>query len=98
MQRERWAPGETAWFEYHCWESPESNDAPAWYRSHQRVTVLSLQENDGAGMTRAERDDAATPFTYTVRFPDGLEWCAIEDELSDTQEDWYRPDPPRGEP
>ena len=93
-ERESWSPGESAWFEYHCWESSESYDAQAWYHSHQRVTVVSLQENDSAGMTRAERDDAGMPYTYTVRFSDGLEWCAFEDELSESQGDWYRPDPP----
>lgn len=88
-------PGDTAWFEYHCWESPESADAQAWYRSHQKVTVLSVQENDSAGMTRLERNEAGMPYTYTVRFGDGLEWCAFEDELSTTSNVWYRPDPPQ---
>jgi len=85
MTRKRWTPGDRAWFEYHCWESPESYDAPAWYRSHQFVTILEVEENDGTGLTRAERDECALSFTYTVRFPDGLEWCAFEDELSDEQ-------------
>ena len=49
---EVWPVGAFAWFEYHCWESPESADAPAWYRSHQRVEVLACHENDGAGLTR----------------------------------------------
>lgn len=92
--RERWQVGERAWFEYHCWESPRSQDAPAWYHSHQQVTVLAVDENDSAGMTRAERDDAAMPFTYTVRFDDGLEWAVFEDELTADRADWYRPDPP----
>ncbi len=30
--------GDVVWFEYHCWESPESSDAEIWYRSHQKVT------------------------------------------------------------
>lgn len=92
---ETWKPGDQPWFEYHCFESDESADAPAWYRSHQKVTVLSMDENDSAGMTRAERDEAGMPFTYTVRFKDGLEWDVFEDELSETQEPWCRPDPPR---
>lgn len=95
--RERWAVGETAWFEYHCNESPESPDAPAWYRSHQQVTVVAGPEcNDGAGLSRAERDECGQPFTYTVRFSDGLEWCAFEDELSESRDYWERPDPPPG--
>ena len=27
--------GKTFWFEYNCYESPESCDAEIWYRSHQ---------------------------------------------------------------
>jgi hypothetical protein len=92
--REQWHAGEVSWFEYHCWESPDSADAQAWYRSHQKVTVLSLQKNDSDGMTRAQRIDAGMPFTYTVQFADGLQWCAFEDELSDSRDAWYRPDPP----
>lgn len=86
--------GSVRWFEYHCWESPESADAPAWYHSHQQVVVGEVQVNDSAGMTREERDEAAMPFTYDVTFPDGLVWGAFEDELSETKDDWYRPDPP----
>lgn len=92
--RECWSPGERAWFEYHCWEHPDSHDAPAWYRSHQRVTILAVDQNDSAGMTRAERDEAAMPYTYTARFSDGLEWCVFEDELSESRVVWCRPDPP----
>jgi hypothetical protein len=95
VKRERWLPGELAWFEYHCWESPESNDAPAWYHSHQQVRIIALEVNDSDGMTRAERDDAGMPFTYTVQFSDSLQWCAFEDELTDSTDTWYRPDPPR---
>lgn len=91
---QRWGIGDQAWFEYHCNESPDSPDAPAWYRSHQRVVILSLQENDGAGLTREERAEWGQPYTYTVRFPDGLEWCVFEDEISETQAEWERPDPP----
>lgn len=90
---EIWEPGAQAWFEYHCLESDESADAAVWYRSHQKVTVLRMS-SDGIGMTRAERDEAGMPLTYTARFEDGLEWDVFEDELSETQEAWYRPDPP----
>jgi hypothetical protein len=105
--REIWQIGESAWFEYHGWESPECNDAQAWYHSHQQVTVLKMFTNDGDGLTRDERDEYGQPFTvrsrderdeygqpFTVRFPDGLQWCAFEDELSDGQDAWYRPNPP----
>ena len=97
MTREQWLPGERAWFEYHCWESPESNDAEVWYRSHQQVTVLNMHLNGTDGMTLAEREDAAMIRTYTVRFDDGLEWGVWEDELTDSPAEWYRPDPPRRE-
>lgn len=90
-----WLPGQRAWFEYHCWESPESNDAEVWYHSHQQVTVLERHVNDGAGMSWAGRMEAGQPYTYTVRFDDGLEWGVFEDELTNDPNDWYRPDPPR---
>lgn len=89
-----WLPGQRAWFEYHCWESPESNDAPVWYRSHQQVTVLERQVNDGEGLSWADRMDAGAPYTYLVRFDDGLVWTAFEDELDTTPDNWCRPDPP----
>lgn len=95
---DRWQAGDQPWFEYHCRESPDSVDAPAWRRSHQRVTVLALNVNDSEGMTRAERDEAAMPFTYTVQFADGLTWDAVEDELTATRDEWYRPDPPAERP
>lgn len=94
VEQGAYAPGSVLWFEYHCWEDPRSNDANAWYRSHQLVTVLHLEVNDSAGMTPAERRVAAMPFTYEVQFADGLRWCIFEDELSTTRETWYRPDPP----
>jgi hypothetical protein len=36
--------GKTFWFEYHCYESPESCDAEIWYRSHQKVKVIGVSE------------------------------------------------------
>lgn len=92
--REEWAPGDAAYFEYHCLESPESGDAPAWYHSHQRVTVLKESTSDGFLSTFAERAEAGEPKVYRVRFPDGLEWDAFEDELTTSELDYYRPDPP----
>jgi hypothetical protein len=97
-QREQWQPGDAAWFEYHCLESPESADAPAWYRSHQRVTVLRQREDYGG--TATERGEAGCPNVYQVRFSDGLEWDAFEDELLTSPGFFVRPDPPneRGAP
>ena len=34
--RDEWPPGTVAWFEYHCQESDDSDDADLWYRSHQQ--------------------------------------------------------------
>lgn len=94
-RQETWLPGEVAWFEYHCNESNESPDAPAWYRSHQQVTVLNLEEpGSGSFSSAAERGEAGDPVTYRVRFADGLEWSAFEDELFTSQEGFHRPSPP----
>jgi hypothetical protein len=96
---EHWEPGSSAWFEYHCNESDESPDAPAWHRSHQQVTVLAEGEHDGwPGSTYDERVDAGQPKVYSVRFPDGLEWTAFEDELLTDPADFDRPDPPTSTP
>jgi len=88
--------GETLWFEYHCNESSDSPDAPAWYHSHQKATILSLEEN-GYGNTLIERIDNGMPAVYKVRFEDGLEWDVFEDELMDSPDDFHRPDPPSDE-
>lgn len=93
-----YAEGERAWFEYHCYESADSNDADLWYRSHQQVTVTGREENDAPGSTSfRERCDNATPWTYGVLFEDGHRGTAIEDELMDSPDEFYRPDPPREE-
>lgn len=97
--REEWAPGETAWFEYACLESHESSDAELWYHSHQQVVVLGRAEADGwddyyAGSTFRERMEDGAPRAYTVRFVDGLEYTAMEDELVESVVFFHRPDPP----
>ena len=94
-QQESWAPGETAWFEYHCSEATDSADAPAWFHSHQQVTVLRANDADPAAAdTAAERGEQGVPLTYRVRFEDGLEWDAFEDELLTSADGFVRPDPP----
>lgn len=94
--REQWNPDDVTWFEYHCNESPDSEDAPAWYRSHQQVTVLRQGDNDGwEGSTFIQRSHACTPRTYIVRFADGLEWAVFEDELVNSPAAFERPDPPK---
>ena len=93
--REAWAVGEQAWFEYHCWESPESGDAEVWFHSHQVATVLAEGEHDGwEGSTFAERAEAGQPKVYVVLFTDGLEWDVFEDELTTDPSGFVRPDPP----
>ena len=93
-EREHWSPGETAWFEYHCYEGHDSGDAKAWYHSHQRVTVIKEGDHDGHWGTFKERMDAGTPKCYRVRFADGLEWDVFEDELVTSVADFSRPNPP----
>ena len=97
--KEEWKLGETAWFEYHCWESHDSGDAEVWYRSHQQATIIGLPEpgTDAYGLPGAdyaERQEEAFTRFYTVRFADGLEWDVFEDELTTEPGDFYRPDPP----
>ena len=99
LREEEWRPGEEAWFEYHCTESPDSCDANLWYHSHQRVTVVGREQADGwhkgwDGSTMRERGEAGAPRAYRVRFRDGLEHTAGEDELMTSRRGFYRPDPP----
>jgi len=87
--------GEELFFEYHCLESPESQDAELWYRSHQKVTVLGFVACDGLSIpTRKERDEDGCPIVYEIKFADGFINQAFEDELLDTKEDYFRHDPP----
>lgn len=79
--REHWAHGERAFFEYHCNQSHDSEDAQLWYRSHQEVTVLGRGDDDGHAATHAERAENGTPRIYSVRFDDGHEGEVFEDEL-----------------
>lgn len=79
------------WFEYHCWESPKSQDAELWYRSHQKIEVLGLSPNHekcGLEMTRNERMEEGVPLTYEIRFADGFEGTAFEDEILESPEEF----------
>ena len=86
--------GGTFWFEYHCWESPESCDAELWYHSHQKVLVLKCVEK-GYGKTFDTRIENSHLRHYKIRFSDGYEHEAVEDELMLFKRDFYRPSPPR---
>lgn len=95
--REEWLLGEPAWFEYHCYESHDSADAELWYHSHQRVIVVGRADCDAWDTGLApytERQDAGMPRCYEIRFPDGFQYTATEDELFTLPQFFYRPDPP----
>lgn len=95
--RESWEAGSRACFEYHCYEGHDSADAEAWYRSHQNVTVLKRNDPDpySEGMTQQERSAEGVPHTYRVRWDDGFEHDAWEDELMTHPKHFWRPDPPQ---
>ncbi len=80
--------GKEFWFEYHCLESMESSDAELWLRSHQKVIVIERGDDDND-----ECPDE--PRVYTVKFADGFTYIAFDDELMESKEDFYRPDPPK---
>lgn len=89
--------GSKWWFEYHCFESDESCDADLWYRSHTRVTIIGPKNFDEAFGTEAERAEAGMPLVYRIRFSDGYEKDAFEDEMMSSKNSFNRPDPPRSE-
>lgn len=88
--------GSELWFEYHCWEDEKSADAELWHHSHQKATVIGIAPNDGMEIpTRKEREDCGQPISYKVRFADGFESDACEDELMDSKKIFCRKDPPK---
>jgi hypothetical protein len=92
--REQWHPGDLAWFEYHCWEDAQSGDAELWFRSHQQVTVTGRGDDEDFDAPAAERLAEGVPRCYGIRFPDGHEGTACEDELLTSPGFYGRPDPP----
>jgi hypothetical protein len=87
FQKNQWASGELAHFEYHCNRAHNSADAELWYRDHQIVTVLGDADSDRVEEldTLEKRGEAGMPLCYRVRFADGFEGCAVEDELFTSQ-------------
>lgn len=85
--------GKEWWFEYHCLESDKSSDVDIWYHSHQKCHVISVSQ--WSHDTLEERLEDAQPRTYNVRFSDGFECDIFEDELMNSPEEFYRPDPPK---
>lgn len=63
-----------AFFEYHCWESPESADAVLWLHTRQIVEIIRPLSSD-------ECDIDEIGQMYLVRFSDGLEYSVFQDEL-----------------
>ena len=96
--RESWDAGETATFEYHCFEDDTSSDATLWYHSHQEVTVLGHDASDHSCLRPDSfevRSDAGQPCGYRVRFADGWTWTVFEDELLVSAAGYCRLDPPK---
>ena len=83
--------GTEFWFEYHCYESPNSVDAQIWSRSHQQVKVINVSEWSHNNLE--DRVEDASPRVYKIRFEDGFECDAFEDELMTSQKEFYRPNP-----
>lgn len=86
--------GKELWFEYHCDESPSSADYQMYLHSHQKCKVIEIVEL-GGGDTSLERGDNGEPRVYKVKFEDGYEWVAFEDEIMDSPDEFERPDPPK---
>lgn len=82
-----WARGETAWFEYHCEQSHTSSDAELWYHSKEPVEIIGISDR-GVGRTMLDRIEYNIPRFYKIRFADGFEGVAFEDELYTSQK-WF---------
>lgn len=92
-----WHPGEMAYFEYHCCMSHDSDDAELWYRTHQPVMVVKVAD-PGVGRSYNDRAENGAPRRYRIRFLDGLEDGAFEDELYTDPKYWSHDfDPPSDE-
>ena len=85
--------GKTFWFEYHCYESPESCDAEIWYRSHQKVKVIGVSE--WSYDDKEWRQEDGNPRVYLVEWSDGYQYDVFEDELMESPDEFYRPSPPK---
>jgi hypothetical protein len=85
--------GRIFWFEYHCYESPESCDAEIWYRSHQKVKVIGVSE--WSFDNYEDRMNDGQPRVYLVEWKDGFQYDVFEDELLESPDEFYRPNPPK---
>ena len=85
--------GKTFWFEYHCYESHESCDAELWYRSHQKVKVIGVSE--WSYDDKEWRQEDGNPRVYLVEWEDGFQYDVFEDELFESPDEFYSPNPPK---
>jgi hypothetical protein len=85
--------GRIFWFEYHCYESPESCDSEIWYRSHQKVKVIGVSE--WSFNNYEDRMNDGQPRVYLVEWEDGFQYDVFEDELFESPDEFYRPYPPK---
>ncbi len=80
----RYTDGAQMLFTYNCDMSDGSAHVEWRNRSPQIVTVIARCEPDEGWeeSTLEERDEAAMPWSYTVRWDDGFEGDVFEDELA----------------
>ena len=91
--REEEKVGKEFWFEYHCFESDESCDAEIWYRSHQKVKVVDVAH--WSLDDKEFRYEDGQFRVYIVEWKDGFRYDVFEDELMESPDEFYRPDPPK---
>jgi hypothetical protein len=84
--------GRIFWFEYHCYESPNSCDAEIWYRSHQKVKVIGVSE--WSYDDKEWRQEDGNPRVYLVEWGDGYQYDVFEDELMESPDEFHRLDSP----
>lgn len=78
------------WFEYHCYEGEDSDDAELWHHTHQQVVVLR-RLTEPHDCTDYECDYENAPM-YHIRFEDGFEYDVFGNELLHSPEEFERPD------
>jgi len=72
------------WFEYHCYEGEDSDDAELWHHTHQEIVIVR-------NLSDEEVDFELRPM-YRIRFSDGLEYDCFNDELLHSPREYERPD------
>jgi len=88
--------GTELFFEYHCFESVKSEHYHLWLRSHQKVVVVECSNIEDYGdCSLEERQQGGMPLVYKMRFEDGFEDFAFEDELLESEDHYCRTAPPK---